>query len=239
MGGNNGSDGLIIHYMTMRKTIGWLGLLFPFIMVGGSFLFGELSMRLSISQYYHSPMGDVFVGILCAQAMFLFAYRGYRFNPDKPGHKFPIKLSDNAAGNIAALAAVGTAVFPTIECSTSGGCGADVSSYLHWIFSALFFLILAYICLCLFTQTGDVEPTIQKKKRNKIYRACGTVMLLAMAGAIVKALLPADLETSIDTLNPIFWLETIAVMAFGLSWFVKGEAILKDLPYEEEGAESG
>jgi len=29
---------------------------------------------------------------------------------------------------------------------------------------------------------------------------------------------------------PIFWLEGIAVIAFGVSWLTKGEAILKDKP---------
>jgi hypothetical protein len=28
--------------------------------------------------------------------------------------------------------------------------------------------------------------------------------------------------------NPVFWLETIAILAFGVSWLTKGEAILKD-----------
>lgn len=234
---NGGSDSLLIHYKTMRITIGVFGLLYPVIMVGGSFLFGETEMRMSISQYYHSVMGDFFVGILFAQAMFLFAYQGYKFNPDKPGHNFPLKLSDNAAGNIAAMGALGTAIFPTIECNVSGGCGTSTSAYLHWIFSALFFLTLAYICLCLFVQTGEAEPTVQKKRRNKWYKLCGYIMLAAFAGAIIKGLLPADLEAVVDDYNPIFWLETVAVMAFGLSWFIKGEAIFKDMEYEADDEE--
>ncbi len=138
--------GLLIHYMTTRKIIGWLGLLFPFVMVIGSLTAGESGMRLSISQYYHSPMGDLFVGILFAQGIFLFAYRGYKFDASRPGHKFFIQLSDNAAGNIAAIGAIGRAIFPTVECQVSG-CGFSVSAYLHWFFSGLFFLTLAYICL--------------------------------------------------------------------------------------------
>ena len=33
---------------------------------------------------------------------------------------------------------------------------------------------------------------------------------------------------SLLKLNPVFWLESLAIVAFGVSWFVKGEAILKD-----------
>jgi len=29
-------------------------------------------------------------------------------------------------------------------------------------------------------------------------------------------------------LNPVFWLETITIEAFGISWLTKGQAILKD-----------
>ncbi len=239
MAGSNGnSDNLIIHYMTMRKTIGWLGFLFPFIVIVASAVQGDVFMRQSISQYYHSAGGDVFVGLLFAQAIFLYAYRGYSYDPNNPGHDFPLRLSDNAAGNIAAIGALGTAVFPTIECDTTGGCGTSFSSYAHWGFSALFFLILSYICLCLFVQSGEEEPTIQKKRRNRVYKACGYVMLLAMALAIVKGVVPHDVEVIMDGYHMLFWLETIAVMAFGVSWLVKGEQILADMPYEEDENET-
>lgn len=32
----------------------------------------------------------------------------------------------------------------------------------------------------------------------------------------------------ISKLDPVFWLESVAVWAFGWSWLIKGEAILKD-----------
>jgi len=235
---NNAADSLLIHYQVLRRTIGWLGILFPVIMVLGSLFAGESGMRLSISQYYHSPMGDLFVGILCAQGVFLFAYRGYKYDPNHVGHNFFIRISDNTAGNIAAIGAIGTALFPTIECEVSG-CGSSTSAILHWIFSGLFFLILSYICLFLFVQTGDVAPTVQKQKRNRIYRFCGTIMLLAIAGAVIKGLLPGEMEAVIDAYNPIFWLETVAILAFGFSWFVKGEAIYADMAYGDEDDEEG
>ncbi len=83
-------------------------------------------------------------------------------------------------------------------------------------------------------QSGDIEPTIQKNKRNRVYRLCGAVMLTAFALALIKGLLPADLETVVDQYNPIFWLESVAILAFGFSWFVKGEAIFADMPYGDE-----
>jgi hypothetical protein len=34
--------------------------------------------------------------------------------------------------------------------------------------------------------------------------------------------------TCLVNFNPVFWLESIALWAFGISWIVKGEVILKD-----------
>jgi len=239
--------------MTMRKTIGLLGMAFPFAMIIGSFLFDLNAFRQSISAYYHSSMGAVFVGMLCAQAMFLFAYRGHKYDPDKPGHNFFIRLSDNAAGNIAAIAALGIAIFPTGR-TLPDACPdpsipvcSDVllpvwidtsfSSFMHGASASVFFLMLAYICLCLFVQSGDIEPTIQKKSRNRVYRFCGYTMLAVMALAVIFKFLPDDLRTGLASLNPIFWIETVAVLAFGVSWLVKGEAILADIPYGDEDDE--
>ncbi len=246
-----GSNGLIIHYMSMRRAIGRLGLLFPIILVVGSILFGDMvtlqgdMMRLSISQYYHSPMGDVFVGVLCAEAIFLYAYQGYKDTPEQAAKRPWYYLSDNAAGNIAAFAAAGTALFPTLETKdVLAGIPFGTSSYLHWFFSLAFFLILAYFCLCLFTKSSDAEPTIQKRRRNTIYRLCGWTMLAMiglgfvylMAGRFV---LSHEQISAIEAYSPTFWLEAIAVWAFGLSWYVKGEAILKDIPYEEDEEDAG
>ena len=42
-----------------------------------------------------------------------------------------------------------------------------------------------------------------------------------------RSVLIAGHQTSIS-LEPIFWLESVAIVAFGLSWLTKGETILKD-----------
>jgi hypothetical protein len=35
-------------------------------------------------------------------------------------------------------------------------------------------------------------------------------------------------HATIRELDPVFWLESLAVVAFGVSWLTKGEMILKD-----------
>ena len=39
--------------------------------------------------------------------------------------------------------------------------------------------------------------------------------------------LPA-VALALKAYDPIYWLESIAIVAFGISWLTKGEAILKD-----------
>jgi hypothetical protein len=54
-------------------------------------------------------MHNVFVGALCAVALFFWAYRGYKREEDDK----KIDIGDNRAGNLADLYALGVAFFPT------------------------------------------------------------------------------------------------------------------------------
>jgi hypothetical protein len=96
----------------------------------------------------------------------------------------------------------------------------------HLVSAILFFLILAAFSLLLFTKTEKgKKPAGRKKKRNRIYTACGIVMLVSLASiAVFKFWLQAD--------HPewrlVFWGETAALVAFGISWLTKGEAIYPD-----------
>lgn len=97
----------------------------------------------------------------------------------------------------------------------------------HFAFAILLFLTLAYFSLALFRKTSrTLRPTRQKLQRNIVYTLCGYAILASIAGIIAVEILPQD--SQILRFTPIFWLESIAIVSFGVSWFVKGEAILKD-----------
>ncbi len=222
----------LASYLTLRKGIGYLGMALPFILGFGGMLLHGPGIRSSISAYYHTGMGDVFVGTICAIGIFLFAYKGY-------------EPKDDRAGDFACFCAIGLALFSTIPDirDPSRGIGLtlslatpdilEISAVAHVVFAAGFFLTLAYFSLCLFTKS-DREKTRKKLRRNFVYRACGYVMLLALALIALEGLiqylelLPDAILRMIESLDPRFWLESIAIVAFGVSWFVKGEAILKD-----------
>jgi len=194
-------------YLALRKVVGWIAILLPFTLIAGeSLLFNGERILFSISQYYYSGMRDVFVGALCAIALFLFFYRGH----DK---------RDNWAGNIAGFAALGTAFFPTPEHGESSWLGV-----VHFICASCFFLTLAGFSLFLFTRK-DTHPTREKLKRNKIHVVCGSCMIASMIAIIIYFnFFHAGNQKS----SFVFWTETFALVAFGISWLTKGGTICPD-----------
>ena len=54
-------------------------------------------------------------------------------------------------------------------------------------------------------------------------------MSLCIVLIVILYLIPDEVASPIKVYKPVFWLEAIAVVAFGISWLTKGEAILKDV----------
>jgi hypothetical protein len=201
---------LVRSYLSLRKAIGVLGAGLPFALVTGGLILQEPVIRSSISSYYHSGMRNVFVGSLCAIGVFLWSYRGY-------------DRRDRIAGNLAALCALGVAFFPTTPAGAATA-GERTAGALHFGFAAVMFLTLAYFSLVLFRITKN--PTPQKLRRNTVYGVCGYVILACIALIPLAGLLPPD--SPLRARAPVFWLEAAALLAFGVSWLTKGEAILQD-----------
>jgi hypothetical protein len=218
-------DSLVLSYLSLRTAVGIIGFSLPFVLALGKILLAGGGIEPSLSHYYYTNMGDVFVGSLCAIGVFLMSTRGY------PEPKFTAKSAgqDRVIGVLASIFAVGVALVPTNQDEQHlTGMG-----YLHLAFAGLLFLLLAYFCLKLFRQTSG-NPTRKKLQRNIVYLICGWT-ILACIGLIGIAALP-PIRPLVEPLNPRFWLESVAVLAFGFAWLTKGEAILKD---EEAPAAKG
>ena len=208
-------ESLVFSYLELRKTIGLLGIAFPFVLSIGALILFQEGLQSSISSYYHTDMRDVFVGILCAIGFFLLSYKGY-------------KRCDDIAGDLGCVFAVGVALFPTTPDDGAAN-GARLIGYVHFAFAALFFLTLIYFSLFLFTKTDpDKSPTKRKLQRNRVYKACGYTMSICILLIAIYSFLPDTMASHLEAYKPIYWLEALAVFAFGISWFTKGEAILKD-----------
>jgi hypothetical protein len=212
---NIGSNDLVFSYLTLRKVIGILGIALPFVVSLGAIIFFKTEIQSSISSYYHTGMRDYFVGTLFVIGFFLLAYRGY-------------ERTDDIAGDIAWLSAVGIALFPTTAIGSTTSWARLIGNF-HLAFSAVFFLTLAYFSLFLFTKTNpNKPPTKRKLQRNKIYRACGYTMSTCIVLMAIYAFFPGTFQPLFENIKPIYWLEALAIFAFGVSWFTKSEAILKD-----------
>lgn len=226
------NDNLLISYLTLRRTLGVLGISLPFILAIGGLVVFKTGLQTSISDYYHTGMGDVFVGIIVAIGLFLASYTGYQ-NTDETDDP---PISDNAAGNIACVCAVGLALFPTtpdnIPPVIELGEFAETTGVVHFIFAAIFFLLLAYFSFFLFTRTHPHRtPTPQKLARNRIYKICGVIIFAAII--LIAAAFLGLPESTRDELKPVFWLEAAAVVAFGFSWLIKGETLWRDPASEQ------
>jgi hypothetical protein len=110
-------------------------------------------------------------------------------------------------------------------CCTSPNWGTTAERVIHFSCATALLLTLAYFALFLFTKSSG-SPTPQKLTRNAIYRACGIDVVVCI-GLIAVYYLAFE-GTAISQLQPVFWLESLALWAFGISWFVKGETIFKD-----------
>jgi putative copper export protein len=86
--------------------------------------------------------------------------------------------------------------------------------------------MLAIIALFLFTKTDSPggRPA-EKRKRDIVYHACGCVIVACLLLVPVEAFV---LGEAVARYQPLFWLEAVAIAAFGVAWLVKGQAILKD-----------
>ena len=198
---------LIVSHLRLRRVLGILGVALPFVLMLWGFALSGWSMELQdqISDYYSLRTRDVFVATLVAIGLFLFAYRGY-------------ERKDDIAGHFACLCALGVAFFPNS--------GEDWEQIVHFSSATGLFLVLAFFSLFLFTKSGGT-PTPQKRKRNRVYVTCGLVMLvcLALTGLYIFYLE----DTAISDYKPVFWLESLMIWAFGISWFVKGDTLWRDV----------
>lgn len=162
---------------------------------------------------------------MCVISVFLIAYKGY-------------DSLDNLASTLAGTFGLILALLPTTIKTDSFGnplhcnivCNTSLPGWIgivHLVSAGLFFITLACICMFLFTK-GYYYPTPEKLLRNKIYQICAIIMFACIATLVLFFAMPLNFQIQLLPYKPVFILETIALLAFGFSWLVKGEAILKD-----------
>ena len=205
----------MINTTRLRCTIGWLGMLLPWIVLILSGIYGY-GFPDSISATYYLPTCITpFMIILGSAGLLLFSYKGY----DK---------QDDIVCTIAGIFALGICLF---SCSTEDLVARwfeveglthvgtfqiipDVSGWLHNICAFGFFGLLAYNSLFLFTKSGG-EMTENKKKRNVIFRVCGVGMVVSFL-----VIVPVSI---FKWWGGVWVVEAIALAFFAISWLTKAD----------------
>lgn len=207
---------------TLKKLVGVIAMFFPLMLILLSYASGQCTtVQETISHYYYSIVGNVFVGALSSIAIFMIIYKGY---PNS---------NDNIATNVAGIGALGIAFFPTsAPCDTSTCIVVNLYDVpnvasIHYGSAVVMFVALAYICIFLFRKHGG-SPTPKKLARNKIYLVCGITILLAIISIAVLNLFGLVSAEWLCETKIVLVLEWVALFAFGLSWMIKGGFFLKD-----------
>ena len=159
----------------------------------------------SISATWYTNACTPFMIILGASSVLLISYKGY-------------ERIDDILLTCSGLAGLGICLFPCAVYPFTGDVGPfkldmAISGTLHYIFAIIFFVLLAYNSIFLFTKSTG-EMTKKKRARNIIYRICGVGMVASFAILLL----------------PYFriqvWLtEAIALAFFAVSFLTKANVI--------------
>lgn len=210
-----------------RQLIGWIGLLMPlllwaFVGVRPNDAASAWKPLDSISAYFYSSAVFVFVGLLAALSLYLFAYRGF---------KNGLQVWDKRIARTAATAALVVTAFPTFAPldALRVPWWKDWFATAHYVAAVLLFASFAVFSLFLFTRRDPSKPDAPDKAwRNGVYYSCGVAILASMAWAAIWAF----------NKRPIFWPESVALVAFSTSWLVKG-AVHKTIAETARSLRSG
>ena len=199
----------IISYYALRILIGATGILLPLLLIIGNVIANNtFQIEFSVSDYYdNNTAGDILVGVLFVLGFFLMTYKGY-------------EKIDSRIANLGCVFALGVALFPTTSSN-------HIVHIMHFVFAVLLFTVFIVFSIYLFRKTDPkAVRTKQKDKRNRVYLACGIIMILCIAGIAVSMIW---LEKVSATYHLVFWFESAALIAFGSSWVVKAEFLfIKD-----------
>jgi len=199
-----------LSYRNMRAIIGYVGLTLPVVLLLAGAVDGHIES--SLSAYYYTKVGNVFTGALCVIGIFLLAYRLTSW------------AIDNIATSLAGISALGVAFFHAApkNATLSQLRLADV----HLTCAAALFILLGAISLFIFPR--DVLPN--QGWRTNWYMALGALIWLSI---ILMPTLNWLAGSFYDSNHVFFILETVCVMAFSMSFILKGHGQPSDPGFDK------
>jgi hypothetical protein len=188
-----------LSYRNMRAIIGYVGLTLPVVLLLAGVVDGHIES--SLSAYYYTKVGNVFTGALCVIGIFLLAYRLTSW------------AIDNIATTLAGISALGVAFFHAApqNATLNQLRLADV----HLTCATALFILLGAISLFIFP--SDILPN--QRWRANWYMAFGALIWLSI---ILMPTLSWLAGSFYRNDHVFFVLETVCVMAFAVSFILKG-----------------
>jgi hypothetical protein len=230
-------------YRTIRLVVGCLGILLPVLLIVGEafYLPGPVQVRESLSAYYHTPMQDVFVGVLCVIGVLLATY----MSGEPRTWDFRVSL-------LAGIAVLGVVFFPMARTDLPPGsppCGTlpappgcsfveqalgEQRTWVIHIASAAVFITCLMVMSLLFAASqvlpDDAPDSIERRLRRPAvfwtHLGCALVILAGGLWAVIGTVLEVD----IGELTPLFLGEVMCVWAFGVSWLLAGVSLTAPAP---------
>lgn len=239
---------LVLSFMTLRNLVGFVGFFLPSYLILFTIVTpadelpmikgkeGDLPIQGSISDYFYTSSGDIFELSLCTCCILIMVYAGYNWK-------------ERLLCYISALGGLGVAVLPTKWKDT---CKVSIHNVLvdpddvlvfpgtdieiHFILAGIFLVGLAILSIKFFPLSSpdsiqSLKPgnkKTQKEKRNRIYKACGWIMLGSVFACIIYVWKWEIIDPLIGKFPMIFFWETVALFAFAISWLTKGETFYPD-----------
>jgi len=207
-----------LSYRNLRAIIGYVGLTLPAVLLLDGLVDGHIES--SISAYYYTKVGNVFTGSLCVIGVFLLAYRLTSW------------AIDNIATTLAGISALGVAFFHAApkNATLSQLRLADV----HLTCATALFILLGAISLFIFPLDMSEDEKLNQKWRDKCYMGLGALIWLSI---ILMPTLNAVAGSFYDDNHIFFILETICVMAFAVSFILKGHGQPSTPGFDKAAAE--
>jgi hypothetical protein len=197
---SRGSSDFVISHVLLRKLVGLIGILLPFVLMIGGWASSSASFPESISGYYYTDMRNFLVAGLCALGVLLIAFRGYG-------------SADSLFTGIAGFCVILVALCPTkppLGLGRHFTSQQDVVGDLHVVFAAAAFIALGLTAL---------RFAGKHQSNAAIHQACAGMIFSCVLVACLWSLLPGLAHSSMP---PLFAIEVIAMCASGVSWFISG-----------------
>jgi hypothetical protein len=205
-----------LSYRNMRAIIGYVGLTLPVVLLLAGAVDGHIES--SLSAYYYTKVGNVFTGALCVIGTFLLAYRLIAW------------AIDNVATTLAGISALGVAFFHAApqNATLSQLRLADV----HLGCATALFILLGGISLFIFPR--DIIVPDHQRWRANWYMTLGALIWLSVILMPVLNWLAASFY---DDNHVFLILETVCVMAFSVSFILKGHGQPSDPGFDRTAGE--